>query len=104
MAADRTPDPASSTVDLVAAAKAFAVAHGGAKAAVEYLGKRGALVVLTGADGEGAELPAASIEAARAACEQAGVAVDNGWERELTELTRPTNDLWRSRSRRSMSR
>ena len=104
MAADRNPEPTSSTVDLAAALKAFAAEHSGAKAAVEYLGKRGALVVVTGADGESTQLAAASIELARDACEQAGVAVDNGWERELTELTRPTNDLWRSRSRRSMSR
>jgi len=104
MAADRNPETFSSTVDLAAALKAFAAEHGGTKAVVEYLGKRGALVVLTGTDGQSTQLATVSMETAREACEQAGVAVDNGWERELTELTRPTNDLWRSRSRRSMSR
>jgi len=102
--ADRNVNAMLSTVDLVAAVKAFATAHGGAKAAVEYLGKRGALVIVTGADGEEVQLPTASIEVARDACGEAGVAVDNGWDNELTDLTRPSNDLWRTRGRRSMSR
>lgn len=91
-------------MDVPAAVKEFVQAHSGASAAVEYLGRKGAMIVLTGGDGATAELPVASLDAARAACEQAGVAVDNGWERELTELARPSNDLWRSRSRREMAR
>jgi hypothetical protein len=102
--ADRNANPLLSTVELVAAVKAFASDHGGTRAAVEYLGKRGALVIVTGGDGEEAQFPTTSVEVARAACEQAGVAIDNGWDRELTELTRPSNDLWRTRGRRSMSR
>ncbi|NUR69392.1 MAG: hypothetical protein HOU81_01085 [Hamadaea sp.] len=101
--ADRNANPLLSTEDLVVAVKAFASAHGGARAAVEYLGKRGALVIVTGADGEATHLPTTSIEVARDACDQAGVAVDNGWDNELTDLIRPSNDLWRSRGR-SMSR
>ena len=34
----------------------------------------------------------------------AGVEVENEWERELMEQMRPSNDLWRSMSRRSMAR
>lgn len=93
-----------SIVDVPAAVREFAQAHPGVTAAVEYLGRKGAMIVLASTDGETTEVPVASLDAARAACEQAGVAVDNGWERELTELARPANDLWRSRSRREMAR
>ncbi|GAA2393033.1 hypothetical protein GCM10010432_60310 [Catellatospora methionotrophica] len=47
---------------------------------------------------------APSTDAARAACEKAGITVENEWERELIELMRPTNDLWRSMSKRVLSR
>jgi hypothetical protein len=35
---------------------------------------------------------------------EAGVDVDNEWERELIEQMRPSNDLWRSMSRRILAR
>jgi hypothetical protein len=105
MADGSRPDFAlASAGDLVAAIKSFAGEHGGANASIEYLGKRGARVVLAGADGDVGDLAASGIEAARTACEQAGVSVDNGWERELNELTRPSHDLWRSRARRTLTR
>ena len=47
---------------------------------------------------------AESTAAARAACEKAGVSVENEWERELVEQMRPSNDLWRSMGRRVFSR
>ena len=72
--------------------------------AVEYLGKRGAQIVLTASQAPQLVLAAESMEAARQACADAGVTVDNGWERELTELARPTHDLWRSKSRRPMNK
>ena len=34
----------------------------------------------------------------------AGVEVENEWERELMEQMRPSNDLWRSMSRKMMAR
>ena len=40
---------------------------------------------------------------ARSACTEAGVVVEKPWERELIEQMRPSNDLWRSRGRRTMS-
>jgi hypothetical protein len=90
---------------LVASIKEFAAEHSGTKAVIEYLGRRGARIVLVGADGAGwGDLVTPSIETARAACEQAGVTVDNGWERELVELMRPSNDLWRSMARRKLAR
>ena len=43
-------------------------------------------------------------DALRAELTAAGVIVENEWERELIEQMRPSNDLWRSMSRRSLSR
>ena len=34
----------------------------------------------------------------------AGVTLENAWERELLEHMRPSNDLWRSMGRRTLSR
>ena len=93
-----------SDTTLTAGIKSFAVGHGGAKAVIEYVGKRGARIVLVGQDGEWSDQFADSTSAAREACEIAGVEVDNEWERELLEQMRPSNDLWRSMSRRSMAR
>lgn len=98
---NETTEPAG---DLVAGLKSFAAAHGGATAVVEYVGRRGARIVLVGEDGEWADLFAQSTDVARQACETAGVAIQNEWERELIDLMRPSNDLWRSMGRRSLSR
>ncbi|HZN74899.1 MAG TPA: hypothetical protein VFC00_24960 [Micromonosporaceae bacterium] len=89
---------------LVAGIKSFAAGHGGAKAVIEYVGRRGARIVLVGEDGAWGDEFAPGTDVARTACEKAGVAVENMWERELIELMRPSNDLWRSMSRRTLSR
>lgn len=95
---------ASTSSGLVATLKSFAAGHGGATAVIEYLGRRGARIVLVGADGAVGEHVADGTATARAACERAGVPLENEWERELMEQMRPTNDLWRSMGRRSLSR
>ncbi|MEV4756200.1 hypothetical protein AB0J86_13960 [Micromonospora sp. NPDC049559] len=89
---------------LVSGIKSFAAGHGGAKAVIEYVGKRGARIVLVGADGAWADQFADGTDVARLACAKAGVAVENEWERELMDQMRPNNDLWRSMSRRSLAR
>jgi hypothetical protein len=89
---------------LISGLKEFAGAHGGAKAVIEYVGRKGARIVLVGNDGEWGDQFADSTKAAREACEKAGVSVDNEWERELIELMRPTNDLWRSMAKRTLAR
>jgi hypothetical protein len=88
----------------VAGIKSFAAGHGGAKAVIEYVGKRGARIVLVGEDGTWDDQFADSTDLARIACQRAGVEVENEWERELIEQMRPSNDLWRSMSRRTLSR
>lgn len=95
---------AGAATDLVAGIKSFAAGHGGAKAVIEYVGKRGARIVLVGADGAWADQFAEGTDIARQACATAGVAVENEWERELMDQMRPAQDLWRSMSRRSMAR
>jgi hypothetical protein len=89
---------------LVAGIKSFAAGHGGAKAVIEYVGKRGARIVLVGEDGAWADQFADGTDVARLACAKAGVAVENEWERELMDQMRPNHDLWRSMARRSMAR
>jgi len=93
-----------SDTTLTAGIKEFANGHGGAKAVIEYVGKRGARIVLVGQDGEWSDQFAGSTDVAREACELAGVEVENEWERELMEQMRPSNDLWRSTARRTMAR
>ncbi len=89
---------------LVAGIRSFASGHGGAKAVIEYVGKRGARIVLIGQDGAWADQFADGTDVARQACATAGVEVDNEWERELMEQMRPSNDLWRSMARRTFAR
>ena len=93
-----------SDTTLTAGIKSFADGHGGAKAVIEYVGKRGARIVLVGYDGEWSDQFADGTDIARQACENAGVEVENEWERELLEQMRPSNDLWKSMARRSMAR
>jgi hypothetical protein len=68
--------------------KSFAARHGGATAVLEYVGRRGVRVVLVGADGSWGDHLAADVEAASVACGRAGIAVVEGWGRELTESVR----------------
>ncbi|XTZ19143.1 hypothetical protein ACQSSU_28295 [Micromonospora echinospora] len=75
-----------------------------ATAVIEYVGKRGARIVLVGSDGEWGDQFADGTDVARQACALAGVAVENAWERELMDQMRPSNDLWRSMARRTMAR
>ncbi len=76
--------------------KAFARDHGGsATAVVSHVGRRGARIVLVGADGIWGDVVADDVESAKAACEAAGVTVVDKWERELAESVRTTVADWR---------
>jgi hypothetical protein len=83
-----TPDALTSVM------KDFAATHEGASAVVEYVGKRGARIVLAGSDGASADLLAPSTDVARNACREAGVDVVNTWERELFEEIRAQASMW----------
>lgn len=89
---------------VVAGIRSFADGHGGAKAVIEYVGRRGARIVLVGSDGVWADQFAPSTDVARQACRAAGVEVENSWERELMERMRPSSDLRRSMARRRLAR
>jgi len=89
---------------LVAGLKSFAAGHGGARAVIEYVGRRDARIVLVGNAVAWGDEFAPGTDVARTACEKAGVTVENSWERELIELMRPSKDLWRAMSRRTLSR
>jgi len=96
--------PVNTPAGLVSGLRSFAAGHGGATAVIEYVGRKGARIVLVGRDGTGIDHFAESTDAARAACAKAGVSVENEWERDLIEQMRPSNDLWRSMGRRVLSR
>src|SRR3712207_1345007 len=89
---------------LIAGLRSFAGDHGGARAVIEYVGRRGCRILLVGEDGVWSDHFAPATDIAREACAKAGVVVENEWERELMENMRPSNDLWRSMSRRTLSR
>jgi hypothetical protein len=97
-------EPSAHAGGLADSIKSFAAGHGGATAVIEYVGRRGARIVLVGEDGTWSDQFAEGTDVARQACDIAGVKVQNEWERELIELMRPSNDLWRSMSRRSFAR
>jgi hypothetical protein len=98
------PSNVATAAGLIAGLKSFVAGHGGATAVIEYVGRRGARIVLVGQDGAWGDQFAESTDLARAACAKAGVNVENEWERELVEQMRPSNDLWRSMGRRIFSR
>lgn len=104
VAAEASTPHASPAGNLIAGIKSFAEGHGGAKAVIEYVGRRGARIVLVGEDGIWDDQFASSTDVARRACVTAGVEVENEWERELIEQMRPSNDLWRSMGRRTLAR
>lgn len=97
-------DAGTAPSGLVSGIRSFAAGHGGATAVIEYVGKRGARIVLVGSDGEWADQFAEGTDVARQACALAGVAVENAWERELIDQMRPSNDLWRAMGRRTLAR
>ena len=94
----------TSSGTLVGDLRSFVGDHGGAKATIEYIGRRGARIVLVGEDGVWADQFAPGTDVARSACVEAGVVVENSGERELLDQRRPSNDLWRSMSRRTLAR
>ncbi len=102
--AERADSDQAVPAGLVAALKSFAAAHDGAKAVIEYVGRRGARIVLVGNDGEWGDQFAPGTDVARQACATAGVPVENSWERELIAKMRPSRDLWRSMARRRLAR
>lgn len=104
LTSERTVPAQHAPSGLVAGLRSFAAGHGGAKAVIEYVGRRGARIVLVGGDGVWGDEFAEGTDIARMACLKAGVEVENEWERELMELMRPSNDLWRAMSRRSLAR
>jgi len=71
--------------------RGFVAAHGGSgQAVVEYLGRVGARIVVVAADGNKNDAIAPSDETATEICERGGIAVADGWTRELTAAIAPS--------------
>lgn len=73
---------------------AFARRHGGAEASVEYLGGRGARIVLVAADGTWGDLVAPAWDTARAAVGQAGITVHDDFGPDLAAKVRTGPYEW----------
>ena len=88
-----TPKPRIAAV--VKRLKGFAKAHDGATAVVEYLGQKGARIVLVGGDGGwGDQVVAGGVEAATAACAEAEIPVRDEWERDLVTGIKTSRYEW----------
>jgi hypothetical protein len=69
----------------------FVAAHGGkGVAVVNYLGRVGARIVVVADDGAFGDAVATSVEIAGQICEQAGIPVADGWNRELSATISPS--------------
>lgn len=74
---------------------AFARAHGGADASVEYLGERGARIVLVGRDGAWGDLVAPTYPLAQAAARSAEVTLQEAFGGEMAARMRTGRYEWR---------
>ena len=72
-----------SDTTLTAGIKSFAGEHGGAKAVIEYVGKKGARIVLVGEDGGWGDLVAPTYAIAQQAVEKAGITVHEDFDGEF---------------------
>ena len=71
--------------------RAFVTEHTGpATAVISYLGRSGARIVVVAGDGAFGDAIVSGIEAGAAVCEQAGIPVADGWDRELSAQLAPS--------------
>ncbi|GGP70985.1 hypothetical protein [Streptomyces calvus] len=72
----------------------FAKAHGGAEGQVAYIGRRGARIVLVGADGGWGDLVAPTHEIALKAVEKSGITVHEDFDGEFAAKVRTGPYEW----------
>ncbi|MFI0721261.1 hypothetical protein [Streptomyces sp. NPDC021224] len=90
-----TPMESKGTARLARQAARFAQEHGGAEATVEYIGARGARIVLVGQDGAWGDLVAPGYDAARDAVTAAGLTLAEDFGGELAGRVRTGPYEWR---------
>ncbi|MEU6536208.1 hypothetical protein [Streptomyces sp. NPDC047000] len=73
----------------------FSAAHGGAEGQVAYVGRRGARIVLVGADGAWGDLVAPSREIALTAVGKAGITLHDSFDGELAAKVRTGPYEWK---------
>ncbi len=89
---------------LVTDIEEFKQAHDGATAVIEYVGRKGARIVLVGGDGSWGDQFAPATDVARKACTQAGVSIMSSWEREISDRMRGGSKLLRAMRRSVFAR
>lgn len=71
--------------------RAFVTEHTGpARAVITYMGRRGARIVVVAADGSFGDAIVSGLKAGARVCEQAGIQVADGWDRELSAQITPS--------------
>lgn len=71
--------------------RGFVADHGGkGTAVVTYMGRSGARIVVVAGDGAFGDAIVSGVEAGVGACEQAGIPVADGWDRELSAQITPS--------------
>ena len=90
-AAEGSAELSSREKEQVGRLRAFVTAHGGpATAVIGYLGRSGARIVVVAGDGAFGDAIVSGIETGAAVCEQAGIPVADGWDRELSAQITPS--------------
>jgi len=71
--------------------RAFVTEHTGpARAVITYMGRSGARIVVVAADGSFGDAIVSGLKAGARVCEQAGIQVADGWDRELSAQITPS--------------
>jgi len=88
---ERPADLTGSDAAQVGRLREFVASHGGSGTAViNYLGRVGARIVVIADDGAFGDAVASSVEVGSRICEQAGIPVADGWNRELSAKITPS--------------
>jgi len=75
----------------VARLRAFVTEHTGpAIAVISYMGRSGARIVVVAGDGAFGDAIVSGVEAGAVVCEEAGIPVADGWDRELSAQLTPS--------------
>lgn len=71
--------------------RAFVTGHTGpATAVITYMGRSGARIVVVAGDGAFGDAIVSGVEAGAVVCEEAGIPVADGWDRELSAQLTPS--------------
>ena len=90
-AAEGSAELSSREKEQVGRLRAFVTEHTGpATAVITYMGRSGARIVVVAGDGAFGDAIVSGVEAGAVVCEEAGIPVADGWDRELSAQLTPS--------------